>query len=530
MKKTTLLPLFILLLVLNCRGQQIVTLQSLLSELVDFNGVAKWPDPYYELKQASSYDRLSVSPDKPGWFANADQGQYLRVEEHDGRKENVMMDAVGPGAIVRFWLTTFKRNGVLRIYFDGHSKPDIIIPAYDLMKIGFQLGKGLLNPHSSYEPKEKGGSTLYLPLPYAKSCKVTLEDLDRDPKQPRYYQINYRTYASNTNVATFRENQLIAARKLIDSVENLLWNPRPETGKVATQNAVLGAGGKTFLQLQKGPSAIHQLTISVSTDSLINMAQVVRSTILKISFDGHQTVWCPLGDFSGSGAGAKYIQSWYRTVDSGGVITTRFVMPYRSGATMEIENGSAYTINIQIKAQVSSWVWTKQSLYFHTSWKQSRNVPIKKDENEKPIEWNFNTINGKGIYVGNTLAVYNHMHKWYGEGDQKIWVDGGSFPAEFGTGTEDYYNTSWAPVVLYQTPFANAPRADNADSYGHNTFTRTRNLDRVPFNNHFKMDLEMLGWENGDADFACTTYWYGFENAADNCSGMDKEARVLLPK
>lgn len=96
-----------------------------------------------------------------------------------------------------------------------------------------------------------------------------------------------------------------------------------------------------------------------------------------------------------------------------------------------------------------------------------------------PIEWNFVTIRGKGIYLGNSLAVNNHMNSWYGEGNAKVWVDEDNFPSEFGTGLEDYYNTSWAPVVLYQTPFANAPRALNESSFGHNTFTRTRNLDGI---------------------------------------------------
>lgn len=108
------------------------------------------------------------------------------------------------------------------------------------------------------------------------------------------------------------------------------------------------------------------------------------------------------------------------------------------------------------------------------------------------------------------------MHKWYGEGDHKIWVDKDTFPSEFGTGLEDYYNTSWAPVVLYQTPFANAPRADNADSYGFNTFTRTRILDAVPFNRFFKYDMEMLSWETGTIDCSATTYWYGFPGAKSN--------------
>lgn len=134
------------------------------------------------------------------------------------------------------------------------------------------------------------------------------------------------------------------------------------------------------------------------------------------------------------------------------------------------------------------------------------------------MDWDLNTIEGHGVFMGETFAVYNHMHVWYGEGDQKLWVDGAKFPVEYGTGTEDYYNTSWAPVVLYQTPFANAPRADNADSFGYNTFTRTRNLDAVPFNKSFRFSLETLGWKDGFADFAATTYWYGFKGAKSSAA------------
>ena len=72
------------------------------------------------------------------------------------------------------------------------------------------------------------------------------------------------------------------------------------------------------------------------------------------------------------------------------------------------------------------------------------------------------------------------------------------------------------------------PRADHPDSYGYNTFTRTRILDAVPFTKSFQMNLEMLGWENGEADFAATTYWYGFEGAFDECKGMEIEASATL--
>ena len=83
-----------------------VTLDSLLTEMVDFSAVARWPQPSYTCRQFSSYDRATVAPDKPGWFANEDHTQYLRDDETDGRKEHVMMDTDGPGSLVRFWLTS----------------------------------------------------------------------------------------------------------------------------------------------------------------------------------------------------------------------------------------------------------------------------------------------------------------------------------------------------------------------------------------------------------------------------------------
>lgn len=93
----------------------------------------------------------------------------------------------------------------MRFYFDNESTASVEIPAFDLMKAGFNLGPGLLQPHSSYDSINKGGNTLYLPIPYQKHCKITWEDPDSPKiKQPRYYQINYRTYKAGTKVTSFK--------------------------------------------------------------------------------------------------------------------------------------------------------------------------------------------------------------------------------------------------------------------------------------------------------------------------------------
>lgn len=502
-----------------------VTIASLLRDMTDPAAVARYPAPSYTLKQASSYDRRSVSPDQPGWFANSDFNQFIRKEDRNGHTEYVMMDADGPGAIVRCWITTLAKEGTMRLYFDNQSEAAVTIPGFDLMRANFNLGPALLNPHSSYELHGKGGNTLYLPLPYQKHCKVTWEFADSaNMKTPHYYQVNYRTYAPGTKVETFAYSQLLRYRAAIDQAEAMLWHPPAARGKVITKQQALAPGKEMTLTLPGGPSAIRQLQLALKTSQPANQEKMWRYVMLRIQFDGHQTVSCPLGDFIGSGYGGKPIRSWYRELTDTGLLTSRWVMPFRKSAVITIINQSGFKVDLRTKVTVSPFKWDNRTMYFHATYKFERDIKdvkwdydvtkVARNDPAAPIDWNFASVKGKGVYLGNTLSVNNHMKAWYGEGDAKAYVNNEKFPSEFGTGLEDYYNTSWAPVVLYQTPFANAPRADDPSSTGFNTFTRTRILDAIPFSNAFSFDMEMLSWDTGTIDAAATTYWYGFAGAA----------------
>ncbi len=45
--------------------------------------------------------------------------------------------------------------------------------------------------------------------------------------------------------------------------------------------------------------------------------QDLRSLVIKMEFDGEQTVWCPLGDFFGTGYQLRYSNTWYTSSDAG---------------------------------------------------------------------------------------------------------------------------------------------------------------------------------------------------------------------
>lgn len=511
-----------LLLCVACARAE-VTLESLLAEMTDYASMARWPLPEFICKQASSYDRGTVAPDKPGWFANNDQNQFIRTEENAGRQERVMLDTDGPGCLVRFWLTTDRnKQGKLRIYLDGAAEPALVFPAYDLLSGDLKLGPPLVQPHPDYRPDANGGNNFYLPIPYAKHCKVTWEEAGQSS---RYYQINYRTYAPGTVVRTFTRAALEAARPLVERVNQQLANP-PDAlpGKVFSLDKVMRPGGTQMLALPHGPAALTRLELRVPASQLADPERALRSLVLRMTCDGESTIWCPVSDFFGSGVGLNRVENWYRRVDTNGTLICRWVMPYQKNAKLELLNLASQSIKVDLKATVGPWTWDNRSMHFYTAWhfEGGLRTPPHRD-------WNFVTVKGRGVYVGDTLALFNPVATWYGEGDEKIWVDGEAFPSHLGTGTEDYYGYSYAPKPAHNTPFCAEPRIDQPMTQGHNTSTRTRNLDGIPFQRSLQFDIELISWEPTTLTYAATTYWYAFPGATSNVQPQLNDAVLPVP-
>ncbi len=515
------------------KKQEVITLEYLLDEMVSVKNVTHFPDPSFTTHQVSSFDRKSVSPDDPSWFANNDGYGVVRVDTVDGRIEKVMFDEKGPGVITRIWITTKDKRGTWRFYFDDAENPGLIIPSYDLMEIPVAgLGRGLLHPHTSYTSDGKGGNTLFLPFPFARSCKITFEDEPGIKPTAKYYGINYRRYPENTLIEAFSSKVAKRAKNKIAEADHLLQNPtHTESGKEITSGGVVLPADSLTIELPTGGNIIDEVKFNVNLKDTALFGQLMRELIFVASFDNKQTVWVPLGDFSGGGMGAPYVKSWYLESDGKGNITSRWLMPYREIGELKLINTSIFPVNVKIEAKVSPFSWRENSLYFHASWRQETGIPLfKHNEPEKAIEWNFATIEGKGVYVGDALSLFNHAPRWYGEGDEKIWVDNDTFPSHFGTGTEDYYNSSWAPVVPFYTPFGGAPRADLESSHGYNAWLRTRNLDAIPFKEKFRFNLEVIGWDRGSVDYATTIYWYGeFNSRALGLSGIEEAKKTLHP-
>ena len=94
---------------------------------------------------------------------------------------------------------------------------------------------------------------------------------------------------------------------------------------------------------------------------------------------------------------------------------------------------------------------------------------------------------GQGVYVGTTTLLMNPnpvptpYGNWWGEGDEKIFVDNEPRPSTFGTGSEDYYNYAWSSPDIFIFPYCAQPRNDGPANRGFVTNNRWHVLDALPF-------------------------------------------------
>ncbi len=513
--KIQFLLVSILAVIASCTSPDEVSVATLLREMVDRDAVTNFPQADFRLKQSSSYNRASVSPeDSVGWFTNHDfnsndkDQNFIRIEENNGKKEWVLMDHEGPGAIVRTWmpLKNAKKPGtdiIIKFYLDGDT-----VPALEGNMLGLLDGTDLFPFPLAH--KSLRSAVSFFPIPYARSCKVTVT------KRPFFFIFTYREYAEGTAVKTFTMEDYNKAQPQIEQVcEDLLNSEKAVEGNVLKLNETLVTNEEKAIVLPQGTAAVRELSLKLAdyTDSLL-----MRSVILKMECDGKPTIWCPIGEFFGSGIGLNPYQGWYRTVAEDGTLSCRWVMPYQESAKVSVLNLGVESIDIELKAIVGDYIWTENSMYFNAAWRGENPVPT------RPFsDWNYVTLKGRGVYVGDALTVYNPVKKWWGEGDEKIWVDGEDFPSLFGTGTEDYYGYSWGGMSndFYEHPFHAQPRSNVynklnrkkekfvRNTQGYSTETRTRSLDGMPFGTSLQLDMEVWSWTDCDMAYGVGAYWYG---------------------
>ena len=528
----TIRPIFdglcaLMLLFNGCGKIPEVTTGSLLQEMTDREQIARFPHPDYTCKQFSSYNRTSVRAGDYTWFGNLDNNYFIRTEEHQGRREYVLFDADGPGVVVRFW-STFARydgKGTLRFYFDGESQPGIEAEPMALLS-GRKLVPYPLSFSVSPETDiSRRGHNLYLPIPYARHLKITYEtesireardgihEVADRTQQLYYYQINYRTYSSGVKVKTFDTTDLTTYAPLLKETLNKIGRcDRDLDGVPLSTTSFSGRllpGSDTTITLN-GPQAVRKLQLKLKA---CNLEQALRSTVITFTFDGQQTVWAPVGDFFATGYTIIPAITWYQQVDADSTLAVFWVMPFKTRGEISLINHGDQEVQI-INGEIHSspWKWDKRSMLFGSSWYQNTRINTglvkDRDGHGDMFDINYTTLDGKGVYVGDAVTLFNCSPAWWGEGDEKVFVDHEEFPSHFGTGTEDYYGYAWCRPEKFGHPFISQPDGSGNLAPGYTLNMRFRTLDAIPFRESLRFDMELWHWGYTRMNHAPITYWY----------------------
>jgi len=495
-------------------GEQAVGLGTLLEEMTNLDRLASVDDPPYVARQFSSYDRKSTDPKiqtTDNWFANRDRGQHLRTEEVNGRTEYVLMDAEGPGAIVRFWSANPDEGGNVKIYLDRQPTPVLEASLQDF------LG-GKVAPFVSPICGERSrGWNSFFPIPYAKHCKVTITEGDI------YYAIDYRSYGPGVAVETFTLDTAKALSDKINMIAGVLASPYravdASRGDLNDYEVTLAPGAMESMTLA-GPAAIYRITCKAAAK---DMERALRGCVLAIEFDGRApAVMAPLGDFFATAPGANQYQSLPSGVLEDGLLYSHWVMPFKETATIKVRNTTGMEVSLSGSIGTLDRPWTESSMYFHANWRTEKDIPT------RPMQdWNYVDVKGAGRFCGVMLHIANPVPDWWGEGDEKIYVDGETFPSFFGTGSEDYFGYAWCNPALFTHAYHNQVRCDGPGNMGHSCVSRFHVMDDIPFNTSLKFDLEVWHSQETKVTQATMAYWYGLPGATATAHAIAPESLTI---
>jgi len=306
------------------------------------------------------------------------------------------------------------------------------------------------------------------------------------------------------------------------------------TGETRTLAEIKGAGMITHIWITISPEAPR-----------LNRSDI----ILRMYWDGNDypSVESPIGPFFGQGWDETYPWASLPLASSpvkGNALVSYFKMPFAKGARIEIEN--------QADTEIGAFYYyidyvemnelPAGTAYFHAWYNHQVTEAPPEGENEwntlhgdagkNPVgERNYKILetSGKGHYVGVNYFVNCPTPIWYGEGDDMFFIDGEEMPSLHGTGTEDYFNSSWCPNEIFQHAYYGYARVpDDLGWLGRTHCYRFHIDDPVYFDKSLTFSIEH-GHNNWlTLEMASVAYWY-LDKPGRLEPIPDKEARKLMP-
>ncbi|KAB2649162.1 MAG: glycoside hydrolase family 172 protein [Verrucomicrobiota bacterium] len=285
----------------------------------------------------------------------------------------------------------------------------------------------------------------------------------------------------------------------------------------------LGTGWKTrpFVKLNAGES---RTIMDVAGPAIIQHIWIVvdevqwQSCMIRFYWDDEKepSIESPLSDFFAVGHGKfALVNSLPVLVNSKSAFNCFWPMPFRHHCKIIVSNESKKNISLMTYQITYALTPVPETAgYFHARYHRASTA------NENPYVI-LDTIKGNGQYVGTFLAWTQKSDGWFGEGEIKFYMDGDkAFPTICGTGTEDYFLSSYGFSRIYSTPYVgvtlkNGPGDKSSDGKAGTDWSmyRWHILDPIRFNHDLRVTIQALGWEKGKVvrksdDISSVAFWY----------------------
>ena len=478
-----------------------LTYAELVERLVDMEHLATLPPEGLKAAQWSSYDHRSRYDAEQGryvyWDGNWDGDEYIRKEGDN----LVLAEMEGPGCIWRIW-SAQTEAGRVKIYIDGREEPAVNLP----FKAYFDgTNEPFVYPSLVYTAAR--GKNCYVPIPYQESCKVVAEK-----GWGRYYHFTYQTFPEGTPVPSFSRSLSAGARTALERVDDFLSNRlgsdpagRRPGQKSLEKNLTISPGETTTVARLSGPRAITAFKVMMDFRGREDEIKALRQLAIRITWDGSDrpAVWAPLGDFFGTAHGVNHYSSLPLGMTEDGFYCYWY-MPFAESAHVQIANDGGRERQMSVSLTHAP-LQKPLDRYgrFHCKWHRDAYLP---DEPGRDIDWTMLLTRGRGRFCGVTLHVYDGGDRWWGEGDEKFFVDGEKFPSTFGTGTEDYFGYAWGNTSEFARPYHSQSLCTGWQ--GHIALNRWHIPDNVPFQESFEGTIEKYFPNSRPTLYACTACWY----------------------
>jgi hypothetical protein len=262
----------------------------------------------------------------------------------------------------------------------------------------------------------------------------------------------------------------------------------------------LKAGETVTLFSHEGAGCVHRFWVTIAPREDVG---VLSQAILRMYWDGdaNPSVECPIGAFFGVGFGEQKDYISLPLNETSGGYNCFWPMPFHRSARWTLTNGSGRPIdsfyyNIDFTALDSLPAGTR---HFHAQFR--RENPTTPGRNYTILE-----TAGEGHYVGTALFMAGKA-LYFLEGNEMVYIDGGTKPAIEGTGTEDYFCSGWYfDRGVYSAPYHGVVIKDEKRSRV--SAYRWHIEDAIPFTTSIRFTIEHGTGNSTTADYSSVAYYY----------------------